>query len=257
MLAAARPPPARARRADRSRPTARSSVATSHGWNFADVFEAVAERQPDALAQRHGGRSTTWAEFDRRADGVAAALLAAGVVEQDKVAQYLYNAPEYLESTFGAFKAGLATGQHQLPLHRRRARLPVGQRRRRRRRLPRHVRRAHRRAARPRCRASARGCGSTTAAARARTGRRRTRRAATSAPDGPTVAPVGPLRRPPRAALHRRHDRHAEGRDVAPGRPVRRPRRGQPQAPAAGAGPRRGRASGSPSRARATCRPPR
>ena len=81
----------------------------SNGWNFADLFEALAERQPDALAQRHAGRSTTWAEFDRRADGIAAALLDAGVAEQDKVAQYLYNAPEYLESAFGAFKAGLAT----------------------------------------------------------------------------------------------------------------------------------------------------
>ncbi|MGI9029288.1 MAG: acyl-CoA synthetase [Ilumatobacteraceae bacterium] len=79
------------------------------GWNFADVFEAVADRQPDALAQRHAGRSTTWAEFDRRADGIAAALLAAGVGEQDKVAQYLYNSPAYLESTFAAFKAGLCT----------------------------------------------------------------------------------------------------------------------------------------------------
>jgi acyl-CoA synthetase (AMP-forming)/AMP-acid ligase II len=81
----------------------------SDGWNFADLFEALAERQPDALAQRHGGASTTWSQFDRRADGVAAALLAADVAEQDKVAQYLYNAPAYLESTFGAFKAGLAT----------------------------------------------------------------------------------------------------------------------------------------------------
>jgi acyl-CoA synthetase (AMP-forming)/AMP-acid ligase II len=79
------------------------------GWNFADLFEALAQRQPEAMAQRHGGQTTTWAEFDRRADGVAAALLAAGVVEQDKFAQYLYNAPEYLESALGAFKAGLAT----------------------------------------------------------------------------------------------------------------------------------------------------
>jgi acyl-CoA synthetase (AMP-forming)/AMP-acid ligase II len=72
------------------------------------VFEALADRQPDALAQRYGGTSTTWSQFDRRADGLAATLLAAGVVEQDKVAQYLYNAPEYLESVFAAFKAGLA-----------------------------------------------------------------------------------------------------------------------------------------------------
>ncbi|CAN5539069.1 acyl-CoA synthetase [soil metagenome] len=86
---------------------------TDTGWNFADVFEALADRIPDALAQRQGDRSTTWAEFDRRADGIAAALLASGhehsMVEQDKVAQYLYNGPEYLESTFGAWKAGLAT----------------------------------------------------------------------------------------------------------------------------------------------------
>ncbi len=81
----------------------------SRGWNFADLFEAVADRQPDALAQRQGGRSTTWAEFDRRADGLAATLLAGGVVEQDKLAQYLYNAPAYLESVYAAFKAGLAT----------------------------------------------------------------------------------------------------------------------------------------------------
>jgi acyl-CoA synthetase (AMP-forming)/AMP-acid ligase II len=81
----------------------------SSGWNFADVWEALARRQPEALALRHAGVSTTWAGFDRRADGVAAALLTAGVVEQDKLAQYLYNAPEYLESTFAAFKAGLAT----------------------------------------------------------------------------------------------------------------------------------------------------
>ena len=35
-------------------------------------------------------------------------LLDAGAQEQDKVAQYLQNCPEYLESMFAAFKAGLA-----------------------------------------------------------------------------------------------------------------------------------------------------
>jgi fatty-acyl-CoA synthase len=38
---------------------------------------------------------------------VAATLLDRGATEQDKVAQYLYNGTEYLESMFGAFKAGL------------------------------------------------------------------------------------------------------------------------------------------------------
>ncbi len=78
------------------------------GWNFADVWETVAQQVPDAPAQIQGDRRVTWSEFDRRANGVAQALLAAGVVEQDKVAQYLYNGPEYLESMFAAFKAGLA-----------------------------------------------------------------------------------------------------------------------------------------------------
>jgi len=78
------------------------------GWNFADVWEIVAQQVPDAPAQVHGDRRITWAEFDRRANGIARALLDAGVEEQDKVAQYLYNGVEYLESVFGAFKAGLA-----------------------------------------------------------------------------------------------------------------------------------------------------
>ncbi|MGI8937858.1 MAG: acyl-CoA synthetase [Iamia sp.] len=76
-------------------------------WNFADVWEVIAAVQPDAPALAHGDRSVTWAEIDRRADGVGRALLDAGVVEQDKVVQYLYNGPEYLESMFAIFKVGL------------------------------------------------------------------------------------------------------------------------------------------------------
>ncbi len=77
------------------------------GWNFADVWEVIATQVSDAQALVHGDRRITWAEFDRRANGVAAALLAGGAADQDKVAQYLYNGPEYIESMFGAFKAGL------------------------------------------------------------------------------------------------------------------------------------------------------
>ncbi|MGH9290025.1 MAG: AMP-binding protein, partial [Acidimicrobiales bacterium] len=77
------------------------------GWNFADVWEVIAQQLPDAPCQIQGDRRISWAEFDRRADGVAQALIDAGVAEQDKVAQYLYNCPEYIESMFAAFKAGL------------------------------------------------------------------------------------------------------------------------------------------------------
>ena len=79
------------------------------GWNFADLWETIADGIPDALCQQQGARQVTWSEFDRRANGVAELLLAAdGAREQDKVAQYLYNCPEYLESVFAAFKAGMA-----------------------------------------------------------------------------------------------------------------------------------------------------
>jgi fatty-acyl-CoA synthase len=76
-------------------------------WNFATIFEICADKVPDAPALMHGGRTTSWGDFDRRADGVARTLLDAGAQQQDKVAQYLYNGPEYLESMFACFKAGL------------------------------------------------------------------------------------------------------------------------------------------------------
>ena len=76
-------------------------------WTFADVWETVADAKPDAIAQVHGTLRTTWRDFDRRADGIAAALLKAGVRQQDKVALYLHNAPEYLEAAFAALKAAL------------------------------------------------------------------------------------------------------------------------------------------------------
>jgi acyl-CoA synthetase (AMP-forming)/AMP-acid ligase II len=77
------------------------------GWTYADVWETNADSQPEAPCLVQGDRRTTWREFDVRADGVAAWLLGLGVIEQDKVAQYLYNCPEYLESGFAAYKAGL------------------------------------------------------------------------------------------------------------------------------------------------------
>jgi len=79
-----------------------------NGWNFAEMWEVIAEQVPDAPAQAQGDRRFTWREFDERANGVAHTLLEAGVEEQDKVAQYLHNCPEYLESVYASWKAGLA-----------------------------------------------------------------------------------------------------------------------------------------------------
>jgi fatty-acyl-CoA synthase len=76
-------------------------------WNYATTWEIAADNLPDSPALLQGDRVITWKEFDRRADGLARTLLDAGAVQQDKVAQYLYNCPEYLESMFACFKAGL------------------------------------------------------------------------------------------------------------------------------------------------------
>ena len=77
-------------------------------WNFADVYEAVAARVPERPCQIQGDRVVTWGEFDRRANALAADLVDAGLTHQSKVAAYLYNGPEYLETYFAAFKAGFA-----------------------------------------------------------------------------------------------------------------------------------------------------
>ena len=78
-----------------------------NGWNFAELWERIADKFPDAPAQSHGDSTWTWREFDSRADGIAATLLANGAGHQDKVALYLYNGPEYLETSFACYKAGL------------------------------------------------------------------------------------------------------------------------------------------------------
>jgi len=77
------------------------------GWEFATIFETVADRLNDVTALRQGARTTSFRDFDRHADGVAAWLLSLGVVEQDRFAQLLFNAPAYLESVFAAYKVGL------------------------------------------------------------------------------------------------------------------------------------------------------
>ena len=196
------------------------------GWNFADAWETVAgqgPRRPVPGAGRpagHVGRVRPAGQ--RRRPGRCST---AARQEQDKVAQYLYNCPEYLESMFAAFKAGLVPvntnyryaddelvylwdnadcvavvfhGTFADRIERIRDRVP-----------------ARRDVALGRRRSAARRAPSwatpyeDAAAARHRRDR---------------AGPVGPRRRPPPHALHGRHHRHAQGRDVAPGRPVPQPR---------------------------------
>ncbi len=76
-------------------------------WNFADVWETVAQAVPDRLAQLHGEQKITWRDFDARANGLALTLLDAGLRQQEKVALYLYNGPQYLQSAFACMKVSL------------------------------------------------------------------------------------------------------------------------------------------------------
>lgn len=76
----------------------------TEGWNYADVWEAIAETIPDLTAQVWGERRTTWQQLDTRADGIALTLLEHGAARDDKVAIYLRNVPEYMEAFFAALK---------------------------------------------------------------------------------------------------------------------------------------------------------
>ncbi len=134
-------------------------------------------------------------------------------------------------------QGGPRAGQHELSLHGRRAAVPVGQRRRRRRRLPWHLRRHDRGNPGP----APQGAPVVLGGRRQRPvprlgdavrggGRRRGR---------PRPAGLGPDRRRPDHAVHRRHDRHAQGRDVATGRSRREAHR-HPRQPARPGRHRRG-----------------
>ena len=76
-------------------------------WNFADVWETIASVQPDAPALVRGSSVRSWGEFDARSEAIAQGLFGAGLAHQSRVAQYLMNSMEYLESLFGTYKAAM------------------------------------------------------------------------------------------------------------------------------------------------------
>ena len=67
-------------------------------WNFADLYEGIASRIPEHPCQIQGERVITWRQFNERTNALTADMLAAGLTHQSKVAAYLYNCPEYLET---------------------------------------------------------------------------------------------------------------------------------------------------------------
>ena len=76
-------------------------------WSYANIWESVAAALPDQAAFVQGDAVLLWRDFDAKANGIAAELLAAGLTQQSKVAVYTQNCAEYLTAYHAAFKAGL------------------------------------------------------------------------------------------------------------------------------------------------------
>jgi acyl-CoA synthetase (AMP-forming)/AMP-acid ligase II len=71
---------------------------------FATLWEAVADAVGDSTAIVQGPVRRSWSELDERSARLAAAFTAAGAVPGSKIAKYLFNSPEYMETFFAALK---------------------------------------------------------------------------------------------------------------------------------------------------------
>lgn len=72
--------------------------------HFATIWESIADAVPDHDAVVQGDRRVSWGEFEHRSARLAQAFLDAGLTPDAKVAMYLYNSPEYVETQFAALK---------------------------------------------------------------------------------------------------------------------------------------------------------
>src|SRR3954449_12542694 len=70
------------------------------------LFEAAAARDPGAAAVSLAGVETSFAELERRANGVAARLRAVGVGPESRVAVLMERGPELAAALLGVLKAG-------------------------------------------------------------------------------------------------------------------------------------------------------
>ncbi|MES2695945.1 MAG: condensation domain-containing protein, partial [Verrucomicrobiota bacterium] len=74
--------------------------------NIPELFEAQVKRTPEAIAVVGERERVSYAELDRRAERIAARLLAAGVKPDDKVGLFLGRSPQLLAGILGVLKAG-------------------------------------------------------------------------------------------------------------------------------------------------------
>ena len=118
-------------------------------WNYADVWETVADVQPEAPAIVQGARTVLWQEFDRGADGLAQFLLDLDVVAAGQGRRLPLQLARVHPGHVRRHEGRPRAGEHELPLRRRRAVVSLGQRRRGGGRVPRWFRRADRADPRP------------------------------------------------------------------------------------------------------------
>lgn len=77
-------------------------------WNYGDMLDAIEPvLNQDAPAFIHGTRTVTWGEAAQRTNRLARALIERGAKPGDKVAFYMRNRPEYMETLAACFKARL------------------------------------------------------------------------------------------------------------------------------------------------------
>ncbi len=75
-------------------------------WNYADIFDALAQIvPPEQPALVQSGRVTTWGQLIARTNNLASALIADGARPDEKLALYVRNHPAYLEGVIAGFKA--------------------------------------------------------------------------------------------------------------------------------------------------------
>src|ERR1700742_4803542 len=75
--------------------------------NLAEMVNMRAKTRGDAVAYEFEGRQTTFAEFDRKTNQVANALIAMGVKPRERIAYLGKNSDHYFELLLGAMKANV------------------------------------------------------------------------------------------------------------------------------------------------------
>jgi len=81
-----------------------SRAAAPASFNFADIWEMVADAVGDREALVCGSQRRTYAQLEEHANRLANHLTSVGVGPGDHVALYLENCPEYLEAMLACFK---------------------------------------------------------------------------------------------------------------------------------------------------------